>query len=214
MRFSVFLSLLPFFIRPVASELHWEKKHLKFQPKIEDTKVVAEFSFSNLTNKPVTVKQIRTICNCTVADLAKYTYQPGESGKIIVTFEFGKRQGLQKKPIFITTDNEEKETALIIEADIPKVAEVRPLAVWWKKGNKDPKSVRFKTLSETPIRVTGIKVMGKEVQGKIMTIKEGREYEILITPVDTSKKLSLPIDIETDFPVKSRSVFRIYVIVP
>ncbi len=55
-----------------------------------------DFEFKNTSNRAVTITGLDTSCSCTLAELEKRIYAPGESGRVHVMFEVGDQTGLQR----------------------------------------------------------------------------------------------------------------------
>lgn len=81
--------------------------------------VNTSFIFRNKGSKELQFKSIRPGCGCTVTDLTKPYYQPGEQGKMDVTFNTDSLIGEVIKDILIETNDPGKpEIRLIIKAEI------------------------------------------------------------------------------------------------
>jgi len=196
----------------VHAQLRWETLEQDFKPGIDKGEVVAEFPFTNVGDKPVTITKLEPSCECTKALLAKREYQPGEEGKVLVTFTFGYRQGLHAQTVKVETDPPaDKPAVLILRAEIPELVKLSPLFTYWNRG-KEAKTwtVKMKVLHGMPIQLKRVKPSSEKLVARFRTIEEGREYEISVTPTDTKEKLKGSVILETDFPFEGRSRFRIH----
>jgi len=196
----------------VQAQLRWDRTEQDFKPGIDKGEAVAKFSFVNAGDKPVTIIRLKPSCECTKALLAKREYQPGEEGKVLVTFTFGYRQGLHAQTVKVETDPPtDKPATLIVRAEIPELVKLSPLFTYWNRG-KEAKTwkVKMKVLHGMPIRLKRVKPSSEMLTARFRTIEEGREYEILVTPKDTKEKLKGTVILETDFPFEGRSRFRIH----
>ena len=72
---------------PTARALQWTGTEAGLRPQADGTMPVASYPFRNATAAPVTITQAVATCDCTLIDLAKKTYAPGESGVLVVRFD-------------------------------------------------------------------------------------------------------------------------------
>ena len=90
-------------------------------------KVTHEFQFTNVGSETLVITDVRSTCGCTVPELAKKEYQPGEQGKVTVIFNPENRANNQRKTINVTTDSRATpRVGLTITSNITKVLEVQP----------------------------------------------------------------------------------------
>ena len=68
-----------------------------------DSPVVTEYSFVNVTDKPVLVTRITTNCGCTVAEVGDSLVSPGEKGVIRIMFNPRRRSGTVDTNTFVYT---------------------------------------------------------------------------------------------------------------
>ena len=87
-----------------ALGLTWESTSISHEAAPQDGEYKAGYSFTNESDQVVTIESVRSSCGCTVPELKKRDYAPGESGTIEAVFSFGTRTGLQRKTISVVTD--------------------------------------------------------------------------------------------------------------
>ena len=168
-------------------------------------------SWRNEGKTPVTVRKVRTSCGCTSAKLGKDTYAPGEQGEITVRFTFGDRRGPHRKIITVVTDDKPEPTELSLQVWIHEPLAIVPALVFWKTGEAGTaKSVQLTSEPGTPVRVRSVMSSNPRLAAKLETIKPGEQYAVSVTPVDTSKKESAEITVETDFPADQPRSYTIH----
>jgi Protein of unknown function (DUF1573) len=87
--------------------IKWEAKVFDFG-KIELRKDAKhEFTFINLSEQPVVLKNVKSSCGCTVTDYDRKPILPGKEGSVSVTYD-AKRTGPFKKTVTIVLGNGEK----------------------------------------------------------------------------------------------------------
>lgn len=91
----------------------------------EDSAVVnCSFSFTNTGNAPLIIHQALASCGCTVPTFTRVPVQPGESGKIDVTYNgSGKLPGRFKKTITVRTNAENAVVKIYITGEMTEAAD-------------------------------------------------------------------------------------------
>jgi Protein of unknown function (DUF1573) len=75
------------------------------------------FEFKNLTNKPLTVDNVRTDCGCTASDWDDEPVKPNAPGKITITFDAAK-EGYFRKKITVWIRGQKQSEKLTIEGEV------------------------------------------------------------------------------------------------
>lgn len=118
------------------AELVFEEEVIEWDAPVGALEMSADFKFTNKGNLPVTITAISTKCDCTVADLEKKTYAPGESGLIHGLFTLGDREGRHRKVILVATDVPNAAPIdLAMVANITPLFDVSPRMLFWRKGD-------------------------------------------------------------------------------
>ncbi|MES2310260.1 MAG: DUF1573 domain-containing protein, partial [Verrucomicrobiota bacterium] len=108
-------------VQPVFASLVFEKSTVEIPTNPALNEWVADYPFKNTGNKPVTITDIRTCCNCTAAKPDKKTYAVGEAGKIMLNFKTVGKSGYQEKYAVITTDEKTDSYVVFMKGNIPTV---------------------------------------------------------------------------------------------
>jgi hypothetical protein len=86
-----------------------------------------QFHFSNQGKGVLEIKKIQSTCGCTVPQLKKKTYLPGESGAISVTYRPGRRSGGVSKRLYIlSNDKQNPRFPLVIKANVVRKISYTP----------------------------------------------------------------------------------------
>ncbi len=195
-----------------ALGLTWENTVIAHQATPEETEFTAFFAFTNDSDQAVTIESVRSSCGCTVPELAKRVYAPGESGSIEAVFTFGTRTGAQRKTISVLTDEQERERQnLILEIDIPILIEIRPFFVFWRK-QEDPttKTIEVRVSDPKMIVPVAVESQSENFQAEIQTTDDPAVYRIAITPQSTEVTGNTHFLIKTNFPEKNPRIVRVY----
>lgn len=176
--------------------LAWEQTSIDVNAEIGQQEVNAYYPFTNTSDAPVTITKTSASCGCTIPSLEKDTYAPGESGKLLATFDIGSRVGKQRKEITVETREAgaTQSYKLTLNVDIPQLIQLKRRALLWKIGDKsDPKDCEILIHASYPMKIANVvSKNGENTESnfifEIEEVKPNEQYLLRITPKDTSKK--------------------------
>ncbi len=85
------------------------------------------YEFKNVGDGILTIKETRATCGCTIPQLAKRDYNPGETGKVEVKFTAPKAAGTTSKHLYVFTDDvNNPKVELELKAEVVLQVEIRP----------------------------------------------------------------------------------------
>lgn len=118
--FLMLCSLVSFAQQANESEIKFDKTSHDFGIFTEsNSKVTCTFTFTNTGNKLLVIHQAIASCGCTVPEYPKEPIKPGESGKIVVTYNGeGRFPGHFRKSITIRSNAKQEIVRLYIEGDM------------------------------------------------------------------------------------------------
>lgn len=157
--------------------------------RIVDKQAVAVFSFKNTGSETVTITDLKASCECTVPQLEKRSYAPGESGKITAVFTFGARVGIQEKTIdVVTNDAGAKPTQLSLGVNILELLTCSPRLFHWKLNEE--KLEKTATIAAVGSgRIVGIEISEitpADCTARIEPTEAGKSYRLAVQPKTTS----------------------------
>lgn len=88
-----------------APHLRLDEEEYDFGKISEGDKVSKTFTFKNTGKSDLNIRRVKTNCGCTVSELDKKDYKPGETGSLKVTFNSRSRRGPQIKRISIFSND-------------------------------------------------------------------------------------------------------------
>lgn len=99
----------------------YSQAQIKFHQKTYDFgkineevgKANAKFIFTNVGNKDLIIKNVRTSCGCTSSDYTKTPVKPGEKGYIKATYHTTNRPGNFRKSITVAYNNPDKPRIIL-----------------------------------------------------------------------------------------------------
>lgn len=112
-------------------ELSFEKTKIDFGTISDEASQTTKFKFTNTGKGTLQLGQPHGSCGCTVPNLTKLIYEPGESGEIEVTFNpKGKPTGKAHTTVTVTSNDPQHPTmTLDIESDIRPIFRADPMMV-------------------------------------------------------------------------------------
>ena len=118
--FLMLCSLVSFAQQANEAEIMFDKTSHDFGIFTEsNSKVTCTFTFTNTGNKLLVIHQAIASCGCTVPEYPKEPIKPGESGKIVVTYNGeGRFPGHFRKSITIRSNAKQEIVRLYIEGDM------------------------------------------------------------------------------------------------
>lgn len=220
---TIFPTLLLCVVVPclASAKLHFENSSIVHKAALDETEYTATFAFTNRGNKPVTVKEVHSSCGCTTALPSKRVFEPGESGEISATFDYGPREGKQIKSIRVETDQEEEpRIVLTLEVTIPSVMEVSPSVVMWNRSvdkEYQTKEVIIESHLNDPLEITEVIGSSDLFAQEVKVLEAGRKFALAVTPqnIPADKKgiLRGTFVVKTDFANPSKGTLKVYAIV-
>jgi plastocyanin len=83
-------------------------------------KVTYEFKFTNTGPSPLIITNATASCGCTVPEWPKEPIEPGQGGKIKVTFDSANKEGLQDKQITVTANTSPAQNVVHLVGEVLK----------------------------------------------------------------------------------------------
>ena len=185
-------------VPPRQSEVQQEDENpsIKFNSMVHDFGQVdqdsynnAVFEFSNAGDGTLKIVRTKGTCKCTVPNLKKKEYAPGESGQLKVKFHAPKTAGKTSQHIMVfSNDKKSPKVELTIKAEVVARVEVSPkrLSFSLVKPNAGAKKIRIKSLDGKAFSITGFKSRNNVVTAKFDPTETNTEF-VLEPKVDMEK---------------------------
>jgi hypothetical protein len=196
-----------------ALGLTWEKTTITHEASATETEFAAVFPFTNEGDQTVTIESVRSSCGCTVPELEKREYGPGESGEITAVFTFGTRTGAQRKTVSVITNEPDIDRQnLVLEVNIPVLIEVRPFFVFWRKGDDvSTKSIEVQVVDPELIKPVSVESSSENFEATLRPDeKDAATWHVDITPGTTETSGNTHLLLKTDFPEENPRIVRVY----
>ena len=203
--FGVLLALTPALM--AGEGFSFVQTRVAVTVKPDAKRVSVPFKFENKTQKNITIARYDSACSCISARVAKgkMSYKPGEIGVIVADFELGSFSGKVAKTVMLWTTDDPPETpsAVLTSAiTIPVLFDISPRTLFWDhNGSKEPKTIKLKVHSDKPIRILSHQGTNQNFPYELKTIRDGWEYELIVTPQSVESMGMGMIKITTDAPI-------------
>ena len=174
---------------PTARALQWTGTEAGLRPQADGTMPVASYPFRNDTAAPVTITQAVATCDCTLIDLAKKTYAPGESGVLVVRFDPTGRSGTVSRTIKVVTDEPGALSQLLkLTAELPEVLTFTPRDLSWVAGEKpEAKSVDVLVNVREGLELAASWANQPDFKVELVTVAPRTHYRVKVTPPEGAK---------------------------
>lgn len=178
-----------------SAELVFRTKLVEVHASPDAKVVTAEFPFEVKGGEGGEIFSYDAPCSCLTARVlplnpdrsTKLKWAEGESGKIVGRFEMGNFKGTIDKAIFLNVKGSKEKVKLIVRVHIPVLFAIEPSTHQWElNAPATTKVFKIKVNHTDPIHLK--KVMGQmqEFPYELVTIQEGWEYEVMVTPKSTA----------------------------
>lgn len=169
--------------------------------------VRAEYPFKNTGSESIVVLSLRASCGCTVPELEKRAYAPGESGVITAVFTVGDRVGDQHSVIYVQTDDPSSAPLqLHLRLTIPQPLEITPRVVSWAQSEEPTaKQIEVQVHPESGIELTGITTPDGGYVAEVKPQATRGRYLVEIHPTSTAAKSRAVFQLQTSKPLAKPS---------
>jgi len=167
-------------------------------------KITIPYFFENKSDRTITIARYDSACSCLSAQVkgGKLIYKPGEKGEMKIDFALGSFSGVVEKTVLLWTTDDPEETpssVLSVALTIPKLFEITPTTIFWEQGGSvDQKTFKMKVNHDKPIRILSDSGTNENFDYQVKTIREGWEYELVVTPKDVANPSFGMIKLTTD----------------
>ncbi|MBI3886488.1 MAG: DUF1573 domain-containing protein [Opitutae bacterium] len=175
--------------------LEWKAHALQARTAPFQAAVELVFDFKNDTARPVTVRGVRTNCDCLDAATDHATYQPGQRGQLKARFTVGDRRGIYRRAITVETDEPgQSATQLTVSIEVPEVVALSQSMLDWRTGSaRREKTVILRPVPGQQIELVGAEATNDDFAVTLKTIKRGEIYRLSVTPKSTARAANAAI---------------------
>lgn len=122
-----------------AGPITWEQPTQELRVEAGQVSIPVLFRFRHEGTAPVTFGRITSSCGCTVSQLPRATWQPGETGELTAHFRVGEIEGHRSVTIRVTYESPEVEAdTLSFGVEVNAWVVMTPRLLWWRRGEPAP----------------------------------------------------------------------------
>ena len=197
---------------PTARALQWTSTEAVLRPQADGAMPVASYPFRNDTAAPVTITQAVATCDCTLIDLAKKTYAPGESGVLVVRFDPTGRSGTVSRTIAVTTDAAGAQPQILkLTAELPEVLSFTPRDLSWAEGEERAvKSLDVLVNVREGLELAAAWANQPDFKVELVTVAPRTHYRVKVTPPEGAKPQQAVILLRAAGPVPAGTALTFY----
>ncbi len=101
------------------TKVQWLDSMNKDFGKITEGKILdVTFRFKNIGNKPLVISNVSASCGCTIPEIPKKPFAPGETGVIKASFNSSGKQGTQSKQVNVFANLDPAMTTLSFHVEV------------------------------------------------------------------------------------------------
>lgn len=141
----------------------------------------AQFKFTNIGSGKLIISKVQSTCSCTVADLAKLEYAPGESGIVTATYQSSTYGGMVEKHLYILSNdstNPRAEISLKGTVELVVVTEPLKLQLALNKDNGGAVPILIKSKDGKPFKVLAVNCSRNVVTAQFDANAEKSEHTL------------------------------------
>lgn len=122
---------------------------------VGDAEARCVFIGTNTGNASLAIEKVSANCDCTTATANTHNIPPAGTVRVETVFTIDDRVGAQRKRI--TVDTDAGKSVLFFQVNIPKVVEITPKFIFWRKGEiPSKKTVTVHLLNDYVEKITTV----------------------------------------------------------
>ena len=169
------------------------------------SKHMFSYEFKNTGDKKLIISHVQSTCGCTIPELSKKDYEPGESGRINVTYEASSREGDTSKKIYVhSNDSINPRIGLTIKSNTVLKVSVFPkkFDLSLVEPNAGMGKIYLKSVDGQEFAIKKLEVAGKAVSCEFDPLVRASEFtlEPVVDFENLAKNLDGVIKISIDHP--------------
>jgi hypothetical protein len=188
----------------LPAQLVFEKTLIELHLSPDAEKASADFSFKVAGDREVEIAEYEAPCSCLeakISDNGKLRWKPGETGTVKGLFSMGNFTGTVDKMVVLRMKGEVTPSVkLTVRLHIPELLKITPAkSLFWEQGGTvAPQTFKIKVANDEPVKIVDVSGTNEQFGIELKTVKDGWEYEIVVTPKTLDERAFGLIRIRTD----------------
>lgn len=147
-----------------------------------------DYFFTNTGTATLEILAVKPGCGCTTAGDWDKKVEPGKTGSIPLQFNSTGFGGSISKSATVTCNDPGKSNVvLVISGNVWRPVEITPAMAMFQMDSdsqtNQTKALKIVSNLDNPLTITEVTSANKSFTTEVKTIKEGKEYELLVTAV-------------------------------
>ena len=196
--------------------IDWRQTAVELRVHPAQIQTEAFFHFTNTAEQPIRFTDITVNCGCMASRPVQPSYAPGEEGSLVIRVDLRNREGKLDKIVQVKMSDGE-EIRLNVLVDIPKAYHISsPLVRWNREDAEQPKTIHLRNPNTIPVRLLSITSSHEALPAELITIREGFEYDVVVTPDPSAKNARAVIRMVTEPPPgeQESKTIKLYAVLP
>jgi hypothetical protein len=176
-------------VEQAAAEITFDHTVHDFGDILNKSQNTCEFNFKNTGNSELVIGKIKRTCGCTVFELPKKNYAPGESGKIKVQYTASSVPGTSAKHLYVPSNaRNNPRVELAVKANITLKVKAVPSALSFSldKENAGCPPINLSSTDGKPFNITNFYSTNETVTAEFDPNVAANKF-VLHPKVDTEK---------------------------
>jgi hypothetical protein len=170
-----------------GARIEFKEKRYQFGKVPAGQEVRHNFEFTNPGTETLEIRSVQTSCGCTTAKDYARSIPPGGHGVIPVVLRTTNFSGpLHKTITVVSTAVNSPLVTLSLEGEAWVPIAVKPPYLYFRavvgSTNIPPRSVRIENHLDQPVEILGVEPSSDAFDVELKPLKEGRQYELKVTP--------------------------------
>jgi hypothetical protein len=203
----------------LSAQLVFEETLIELHLPPDEDKASADFSFKVAGDREVEIAEYDAPCACLeakISDNGKLLWKPGETGTVQGLFSMGNLTGTFDKVIALRMKGEVTPSVkLTVRLHIPEFFKITPekFLFWELGGTPAPQTFKIKVANDEPLKIVDVSGTNDQFGIELKTVKDGWEYEIVVTPKTLDERAFGLIRIRTDSKYAKHQRYQCFAVV-
>lgn len=217
-RFGLYFALVGLGIGVTRAQMVFEDTELEITAAPDEKVIKVEFPFTIKGDQTVTISDYDAPCSCLearISDNGRLKWEPGEKGTVQGIFEMGNIKESVDKMIVLRLDGESSPSVkLTVHIEVPLVLEIEPKTLFWTQGEvAKPQTFKLKVHGDKALRILEVSGTNEDFPFELKTIKDGWEYEIVVTPRSLEERAFGLVRIKTDSEFERYARYQAFTVI-
>jgi len=164
-----------------------DEPHYHFGERDQSEVVEHTFVLRNEGEAELLIKNVRTSCGCTVANISNREVEPGGLTELTARLSLKGRRGSQRKAITVeSNDPHSPKYQLYMEGAATSLVQIQPSRVYFgqiEDARPHSETVSIESKLDEPLTITRVDSSAQYFDAELKTVEEGKRYQLIVSTV-------------------------------